>query len=114
MTALIHDGSLEHEVRVAAAEEMLKSDEVGPALEYLTSIAATCRGIEAPTAARAVRTVDPREGNRLMLAILENGDDDAKQIAVLYVSSEMEQQDAPFNSSGLKLAQDYLRGLISE
>jgi hypothetical protein len=114
LTALISDDQLEHQVRVAAAEEMLKNGPISPAFEYLASVAATCRGIEAPTAARAIRTVDRCEGTRLMLAILENGDDYAKQIAVLYVSSEMEQPDAPFNSSGLRLANDHLLSLVTE
>lgn len=114
LTALVSDGNLTHSVRVAAAEEMLFSGPVDLAYEYLRSVAATCCGMEASSAARAIRTVDRREGTRLMLAILENGDDDARQTTVLNVSSEMENLDAPFNSDGLKLARDYLRSLISE
>jgi HEAT repeat protein len=114
LTALISDDQLEDQVRVAAAEEMLKNGPISPAFDYLASVAATCRGIEAPTAARAIRTIDHRQGTRLMLAILENGDDYAKQITVLFVSSEMGQPDAKFNSSGLRLAHDYLQSLMSE
>lgn len=114
LTALICDDELEEDFRVAAAEKMLEIGQVIPAFQYLTGVAATCRGREAPTAARAIRSFDRREGTRLMLEILENGDNDAKQVAVLYVSFEMGQLDASFHSSGLKLAQDYLRSFVSE
>ena len=114
LIALIRDERLAQQVRVCASEEMLSIGQVSPALEYLTSIAATCRGMEAPNAARSIRTVDRPLGNRLMLAILENGDVCAKQIAVFYLSAEMDQLDAPFIPSGLQCAKEYLRSLISE
>ena len=114
LTALIRDERLAQRVRIFASEEMLSIGQVSPAFEYLTSVTATCRGMEAPEAARLIRTVYRRLGNRLMLAILENGDDYAKQIAVLHLSAEMDQLDAPFIPSGLQCAQEYLRSLISE